>query len=267
MAIAAAARNTPLQIPRQITDRFPPRLSASQSLLGDSYLGTIVLAPFGGDMKSFHRKKVCFKYRVVIALLLSMTLGLGIAKSVQAAATPLDDLDLLQKIPIPTWSTGGPAGSLLNATQASTDIWSFDPSTNTMYFADRTNKGVSVIDTNTNTYLGTIVVPGCVGLNAAGQGSCPSGVQVAPDLHKLVITDRSNGGGAGTVLLNHIYIFDLKLGQFTPPAGLALPAGFAPDELDYDPLNKRAYVGNTASGNTATNFFVTVVDLLTNTIV
>jgi len=132
-----------------------------------------------------------------------------------------------------------------------------------MYFADRTNKGVSAIDTRTNTYIGTIVVPGCAGLNANGQGSCPSGVLVAPDLHKLVITDRSNGGAATTtVLLNHVYIYDLRLGQFTPPAGLALPEGTAPDELDYDPLNQRAYVGNTA-----TPFFVTVVDLVNNVIV
>jgi hypothetical protein len=132
-----------------------------------------------------------------------------------------------------------------------------------MYFADRTNKGVSAIDTQTNTYIGTIVVPGCAGLNDAGQGSCPSGILVAPDLHKLIITDRSNGGAATTtVLLNHIYIYDLRLGQFTPPEGLALPSGFAPDELDYNPLNQRAYVGNTSAP-----FFVTVADLVTNTIV
>lgn len=206
-------------------------------------------------MNSIHRKLVYFKCHVVVALLLSMTLGFGIAEKAHAAATPTDGLVLLEKIPVPTWTPTG-------AHNTSTDVWSFDPSTHTMYFADRTNKGVSVINTDTNTYLGTIVVPGCAGLNATGGGSCPSGVLVAPDLHKLVITDRANGSGGSVVNLNHVYIFDLKLGQFTPPAGLVLPQGAASDELDYDPLNHRAYVGNTAAP-----FFVTVVDLLTNTIV
>jgi hypothetical protein len=197
-----------------------------------------------------------------LAFLLLLSLALGLASPARAQTpTPMAGLERLPLIPIPTWTSGDPANGL-SAQVASTDIFSFDPSTRTMYFADRTNRGVSAIDTRTNTYLGTIVVPGCAGLNEAGQGSCPSGVLVAPDVHKLVITDRSNGGGATTEFLNHIYIFDLRLGQFTPPEGLALPAGLAPDELDYDPLNQRAYVGNTTAP-----FFLTVVDLVTNVIV
>jgi hypothetical protein len=194
-------------------------------------------------------------------LLLSLALGLASPARAQTP-TPLAGLETLLLIDIPTWTSGAPATGV-SAQVASTDVFSFDPSTRTMYFADRTNQGVSAIDTRTNTYIGTIVVPGCAGLNIAGQGSCPSGVLVAPDLHKLVITDRSNGGAATTtVLLNHVYIYDLRLGQFTPPGGLALPAGLAPDELDYDPLNQRAYVGNTTAP-----FFVTVVDLVNNAIV
>ena len=173
------------------------------------------------------------------------------------AMTPTAGLEAPELIPIATWTSGDPDTGV-SAQVASTDIFSFDPSTHTMYFADRTNQGVSAIDTRTNTYIGKIVVPGCAGLNAAGVGSCPSGVLVAPDLHKLVITDRSNAGQP----LNHIYIFDLRVGQFTPPEGLALPAGLAPDELDYDPLNQRAYVGNTTAP-----FFLTVVDLVNNAIV
>jgi hypothetical protein len=171
-------------------------------------------------------------------------------------------LEQLPLIPIPTWTPGDPATGV-SAQVASTDVFSFDPVTHTMYFADRTNRGVSAIDTRTNTYVGTIVVPTCTaGLNSAGAGSCPSGVLVAPDVRKLVMTDRSQVVGTTTQLLNHIFIFDLRLGQFTPPEGLALPEGFAPDELDYDPLNQRAYVGNTS-----TPFFVTVVDLVNNAIV
>jgi hypothetical protein len=191
-----------------------------------------------------------------LSMVLALFLGLGIAhKALAATPTPLAGLEFLTQIKIPNWTTTGAA------TQASTDVWSFDPSTNTLYFADRVNKGVSVIDTNTNTYLGTIVIPSC---NVAGAvpGSCPSGVLVAPDLHKLVITDRNTVVGGVTIDLNHIFIYDLKLGQFTPPEGLTLPFGQDTDELDYDPLNQRAYVANTAPP-----FFLTVVDLVNNAIV
>jgi hypothetical protein len=200
-----------------------------------------------------HLKEIYFGLVIVLALLL----GFGPAHTARAD-TPLAGLEFLTQIKIPNWTTTGAA------TQASTDVWSFDPSTNTLYFADRVNKGVSVVDTNTNTYLGTIVVPTCTAPNSI-PGSCPSGVLVAPDLHKLVVTDRNfvtPGPPNVTTDLNHIFIYDLKLGQFTPPDGLALPQGQDTDELDYDPLNQRAYVANTAPP-----FFLTVVDLVNNTIV
>jgi hypothetical protein len=198
-----------------------------------------------------------------LAFLLLLSLALGLASPARAQTpTPLAGLARLPLIPIPAWTSGAPETGVSDQV-ASTDVFSFDPSTHTMYFADRTNRGVSAIDTRTNTYVGTIVVPTCTaGLNAAGAGSCPSGVLVAPDVHKLVITDRSQVSGTTTQLLNHIFIFDLRLGEFTPPDGLMLPFGFAPDELDYDPLNQRAYVGNTSAP-----FFVTVVDLVNNVIV
>src|SRR5262244_1030289 len=129
-----------------------------------------------------HLRQIYF----VLAIVLVLSLGLGfVQKAIAQVPTPLAGLEFLTQIKIPNWTTTGAA------TQASTDIWSFDPSTNTLYFADRVNRGVSVVDTNTNTYLGTIVVPGC-----DGTGSCPSGVLVAPDLHKLVVTDRLIGAGA-----------------------------------------------------------------------
>src|SRR5206468_6831477 len=191
---------------------------------------------------------------IAMLVLLALLSGLGAAQKARAD-TPLAGLEFLTQITIPNWTTTGAA------TQASTDIWSFDPSTNTLYFADRVNRGVSVVDTNTNTDLGTIVIPSC---NVAGAvpGSCPSGVLVAPDLHKLVITDRNTVVGGVTIDLNHIFIYDLKLGQFTPPEGLTLRFGQDTDELDYDPLNQRAYVANTAAP-----YFLTVVDLVNNAIV
>ncbi len=196
-----------------------------------------------------------FKQREIAKLLRDVCLGLFILglslapcvsrRALAATPTPLAGLQLETQITIPNWTNTG-------ATQASTDVFSLDPSTHTMYFADRVNKGVSVIDTETNTYLGTIVIPTC-----NGTGSCPSGVLVAPDLHKLVVTDRNITGTD----LNHIFIYDLRLPS-APPVQLAAGAAFDTDELDYDPLNHRAYVANTKSP-----FFLTVVDLISNTIV
>ncbi len=186
------------------------------------------------------------------SFLLLLSVALGVASPARAETpTPLAGLEPPQLITIPTWTTTG-------AMQASTDTFSFDRSTHTLYFADRTNKGVSVIDTDTNTYLGTIVVPTC-----DGTGSCPSGVLIAPDLHKLVVTDRNIGSGASLVHLNPIFIYDLRLPSALPVM-LTLPAGQDTNELDYDPLNHRAYVENSGAGFP---FFLTVVDLITNTIV
>src|SRR5262245_41341923 len=194
----------------------------------------------------------------LIALFSFVCLDLAVVpgeKANAATPTPLAGLEFLTKIPIINWTATG-------TNQASTDVWSFDPSTNTLYFADRVNKGVSVIDTNTNTYLGTLKVPTC---DVAGTrpGSCPSGVVVAPDLHKLVVTDRNTALTAGgtTVNLKSIFIYDLRL-LSAAPIQLNLAAGTNTDELDYDPINHRAYVANTSAP-----FFLTVVDLLTNAIV
>ena len=88
----------------------------------------------------------------LIALFSFVCLDLAVVpgeKANAATPTPLAGLEFLTKIPIINWTATG-------TNQASTDVWSFDPSTNTLYFADRVNKGVSVIDTNTNTYLGTL---------------------------------------------------------------------------------------------------------------
>lgn len=203
-------------------------------------------------MRFFRNKETTRQIKLYAALAILVAPLLGLAHTALAATpTPLAGLEQVALIPIPTWTTTG-------ATQASTDTFSFDRSTHTMYFADRTNKGVSVIDTDTNTYLGTLVVPTC-----NGTGSCPSGVLVAPDLHKLVVTDRNIGAGASLVHLNHIFIYDLRLPS-VPPVILTLPSGQDTNELDYDPLNHRAYVENSAAGFP---FFLTVVDLITNTIV
>src|SRR5262245_21040779 len=215
----------------------------------------------GGHMTSPRRSsikrylKTTHIFAAVILISLAFT-SWNLENAIADTPTPLAGLEFLTKITIPNWTATGAA------TQASTDVWSFDPSTNTLYFADRVNRGVSVIDTNTNTYLGTLKVPTCVDPTTR-PGSCPSGVLVAPELHKLVVTDRNTVlvAGGTTVNLKSIFIYDLRL-LSALPVKLDLASGTDTDELDYDPINHRAYVANTAAP-----YFVTVVDLLANTIV
>ncbi len=115
---------------------FSPRIKSIPIFIGRiATWEQLFLTCFGGAMNSFHYKLVYLRYHVVVALLLSMTLGFGIAKNAPAAApTPSDGLVLLKKITIPPWTATGAA------TQTSTDVWAFDPSTNTIYFADRVTR-------------------------------------------------------------------------------------------------------------------------------
>jgi hypothetical protein len=80
---------------------------------------------------------------------------------------------------------------------------------------------------------------------------------IAPDLQKLLVADRSDT----------VSIFDLRVQGQGPVA--SLPVVF-PDELDYDPINQRAYVGSAPGpGSTAppgTAFAVTVIDVANNKI-
>jgi len=97
--------------------------------------------------------------------------------------------------------------------------------TQVLNYADHVAHAVLAIDTKTNSVLGWMPVPNCT------PSSCPNGVLVVPDLQKLVVTDRV-----------YAYIYDLHLAS-APPAVVGMPA--APDELDYDPIRHRVYIGNT----------------------
>jgi hypothetical protein len=143
--------------------------------------------------------------------------------------TPTAGLTYQGLIPVPNWATTGP-------NQEATDLSSFNPVTQVLYYADRVNHGVLAIDTKTNTILGWVQVPNCT-------GSCPSGVLVVPDLQKLVVTDRATT----------TYIYDLEL-PGSQPAAVTVPTAI--DELDYDPIHHRVYIGNTTAP-----FFLTGIDL------
>ena len=144
-------------------------------------------------------------------------------------AAPDAGLSYQGLISVPGWTTTG-------STAESVDLASFNPVTQILYYADHLAHGVMAIDTKANSVLGWVPVPNCT-------GSCPSGVLVIPDLQLLVATDR------GT----EVYIFDLKLPN-TPPVAVIVPSGI--DELDYDPIHKRIYIGNTTSP-----YFLTGIDL------
>ena len=119
----------------------------------------------------------------------------------------------VQTIPVPGWSVG----------KGSTDLFGFNPVTRIMYLADRTNHGVDVIDTHTQTIVGQIPFAATTVLNYP---------LVAPDLQQLIVTDG----------LKSVYVFDLR----TPVPGgqpdtYVMP-GTTPDGMAYDTFNQTVYV-------------------------
>ena len=144
--------------------------------------------------------------------------------------TPDAGVTTVGLIPVPNWTATG---------TVSFDLSTFNPLTRVLYYADRNNHGATAIDTKTNTFVGVVAPPGCTGT------SCPSGALVIPDLQKLVLTSR------GTTL----WIYDLRVPGAEPLTVSPVPNGI--DELDYDPIHQRIYIGNTVAP-----FFLTGIDLV-----
>lgn len=142
-------------------------------------------------------------------------------------STPDSGLTFQGLIPIPNWTTSA----------AGVDLSSYDPVNQVLYYADHVAHGVLAIDTKTNSVLGWVPVPNCT------TSSCPSGVLVVPDLQELVVTDR----------VANAYIYNLNL-PGSPPVAVTVPTAI--DELDYDPIHQRVYLGNTTAP-----FFLTGIDL------
>ena len=138
--------------------------------------------------------------RLPVRTHLASVVALPLVLVLYASAGAAPNLQLIAEIPIPNWVvTANPTPPPPLNTNASFDLLSFDPVRQIMYSADRPNRGVDVIDTKTNTLLGIIPVP----LQSGGTSN-PSGVQVAPDLKELIVTDRGTGAAGGGV-----YIYDL----------------------------------------------------------
>jgi hypothetical protein len=124
----------------------------------------------------------------------------------------------LQNISIPGWKATGTTGN------ANVDLMGYNPMTRMMYLADRTNTGVTVIDTRTNVVVGLIKMPA---------GSVPNGPLVAVNLQQLVLTDGKQS----------VYVWDLRAPQASPDIyTFPTTVGSVTDGIAYDPINMTVYV-------------------------
>jgi hypothetical protein len=143
-------------------------------------------------------------------------------------AEPPAFVNVIRLIPVPGWTTA--AGAF--------DLGSFNPVNRLIYFGDGTNHAVTTVDTTTNTLVSALPI-GCT------TSSCPSGVQVASDLQKLLVSSRQN----------RLWIYDLRT-PGAPPVVIDGPqSGY--DEMDYDSIHQRFYVANTNAP-----YFLSAIDLV-----
>ena len=143
-------------------------------------------------------------------------------------AEPPANVNVVRLVPIPGWTTA--AGAF--------DLGTFNWNNRQIYFGDGTNHAVTTIDTTTNSLVSVLPI-GCT------TSSCPSGVQVAPDVQKLLVSSRQS----------RLWIYDLRT-PGAPPIIIDGPAsGY--DEMDYDPIHQRFYVANTNAP-----YYLTGIDLV-----
>lgn len=136
----------------------------------------------------------------------------------QGSSLQNSGLQYLQTINIPTWKTPGTPGN------ANVDLFGYNPVTRTMYLADRTSHGVTVIDTHTNVVVGLIQMP---------PKAVPNVPLVAINLQQLVVSDG----------LQSVYVWDLRAPQAQPDV-YTFPEsmGSVTDGMAYDPINQTVYV-------------------------
>src|SRR5579872_246006 len=178
-------------------------------------LSAVIYSPLPADCRP--RKKGETTVRIS-TLLKACLCGAALLGGTFAADPNLQNsgLQLQQTISVPGWKVG----------TANTDLFGFNPVTRVMYLADRTNHGVDVIDTHTNTVIGLIPLAANTVVNQP---------LVAIDLQQLVVSDG----------LQSVLVWDL----LTPmpngqPTVYTLPAsdGSVPDGMDYDTINQTVYV-------------------------
>jgi hypothetical protein len=143
-------------------------------------------------------------------------------------AEPPAFVNVVRLIPVPGWTTA--AGAF--------DLGSFNPVNRLIYFGDGTNHAVTTVDTTTNTLVSVMPI-GCT------TSSCPSGVQVASDLQKLLVSSRQN----------RLWIYDLRTPGAAPVVIDGPQSGY--DEMEYDSIHQRFYVANTTAP-----YFLSAIDLV-----
>jgi YVTN family beta-propeller protein len=164
------------------------------------------------------------------ASLVALSAALGLAQTVPNAGLLPPEI-----IGVANWTTTG-------STQANYDLGAFNPVTRILYVADRTNHAVTVIDTRTNTAIGSVAVPRNPSLN---------GVLIAPDLQQLVVTDGKTS----------VFVYDLLKPETGPDEYVIPNITSGTDALDYDPLNQTVYVINGSAP-----YFITGISLPFKTI-
>ena len=113
---------------------------------------------------------------------------------------------------------------------ASTDLVWVDEASKRMFFADRSNSGIDIIDAQTDSFVGRVTgFVGAVGANGAG----PNGVLVTSD-HKL-------WAGDGNSLTQ---VVDLSLNPPRIIQSISTGGVNRADELAYDPTDRVILIGN-----------------------
>jgi len=113
---------------------------------------------------------------------------------------------------------------------ASTDLLWVDEATKRMYFADRSNAAVDIIDAENDSYVGRVTgFVGAVGANGAG----PNGVLVTPD--------KKVWAGDGNSL---VQVVDLTLNPPRIIQSISTGGINRADELAYDPADRIILIGN-----------------------
>lgn len=161
-------------------------------------------------------------------------------------------------------NTGIPITGITPSTNFSFDISDVDSGRGQMYFTDRNNKSVDVIDIKSNTLVkqipgfhGCDTGPSCAGANNDKSG--PDGLNVIPGTNFIYVGD-----------VNAVKIIDSNTLTVVNTINIGGASGFRADEGCYDPDHK-IFMINTPAGNPDANPpvppFATFIDTTTQKII
>ena len=145
-----------------------------------------------------------------------------------------------------------------NGTNFSFDISGVDSAKGLMYFTDRNNKSVDVIDTKTNTFVkqitggfaGCNTGPTCVGANNDKSG--PDGLNIIPGTSFIYVGD-----------VNSVKIIDTTSDTVVKTIAIGGTSGLRADEGCYDPDHKLFMIASPGESPP----FATVIDTTTQKII